>query len=50
MFYLLFREYTYLMEQCIMAGNFENHMDRRIKEIHERMLQFKQRKKQINQR
>jgi hypothetical protein len=32
-----------------MSGSFEDHVDRRVKEMHERMMKFKQRKKQLKQ-
>lgn len=30
-----------------MTGKYENHVDRRVKEIRERMLQYRMKKKQI---
>jgi hypothetical protein len=32
-----------------MSGSFEDHVDRRVREMHERMMKFKQRKKQMKQ-
>ncbi len=37
------------MGESIMSGSFEDHVDRRVREMHERMMKFKQRKKQIKQ-
>ncbi len=30
-----------------MSGTYENHVDKRVKEIRQRMIEFKQRKKQM---